>query len=111
LPFKTAHAIASRVVRDSAAAPGARPIAILVGAAREVAGLELQMSEDDLTRVLSPEYFVQVRRTLGGPAPEVVAAALDEARASLTADEAERSRRRESLAAAEEKLRKAVKEI
>ena len=109
LPFRTAHAIASRVVRESAADPGARPIDVLTRAARDVAGLDVQISEGDLSRVLSPEYFVQVRRTPGGPAPEVVTAALDAARANLAADEAERDRRRRALAAAEAKLKEAVR--
>ena len=108
LPFRTAHAIASRVVRESAADPGARPIDVLTRAARDVAGLDVQVSEADLSRVLSPEYFVQVRRTPGGPAPEVVAAALEAARANLAADEVERDRRRRALAAAEGKLKEAV---
>jgi argininosuccinate lyase len=111
LPFRTAHAIAARVVRESAADPTARVREILARAARDAAGIALRMTDEDLDRVLSPEYFVRVRRTWGGPAPEIVAGALDTARAKLTADEAERSRRRGSLAAAESIRKDAVEAI
>jgi argininosuccinate lyase len=110
LPFRTAHAIASRVV-GAAAEVKTSLSARVARAARDVAGLDLQIPDETLTRVLSPEYFVEVRRTSGGPSPEVVTQALETARANLTADKAERSRRRGALAVAEEKLKQAVADI
>jgi argininosuccinate lyase len=111
LPFKTAHTVASRVVAAVAGAPQASLGSIVAAAARDVSGRDLTITDADMARVLSPEYFVAVRRTHGGPAPEVVAAALSTARAKMTADEAERSRRRGALAAAESRLKEAVKQL
>jgi hypothetical protein len=39
-----------------------------------------------LARVLSPEHFVAVRRTHGGPAPEVTARAVERSRDVLATD-------------------------
>jgi hypothetical protein len=44
------------------------------------------MSEAELTRLLSPDHFVRIRRTLGGPAPDVTGAAIEASRAQLEAD-------------------------
>ena len=111
LPFKTAHAVAAEVVRASAADSEARPGALLAQASRHVTGEALQIDEDALARVLSPEYFVAVRRTLGGPAPEIVTEALAQARARITGDDGELTRRRGSLAAAEARLKDAARQL
>jgi argininosuccinate lyase len=70
LPFRTAHAIASRLISARSREPQ-RPISeLLADASGDLLGTPLRLSERELTRILSPRYFVEIRRTLGGPAPE-----------------------------------------
>ena len=57
----------------------------------------------DLARILSPENFVDVRRTLGGPAPEIVAAAINDSRARLDDRRRGLAEARDALAAAAER--------
>ena len=88
LPFKMAHGIAARLIRGREADP-ARPMAdLLKEASAELLGAPLAYSEAALTKILSPRYFVEVRRTLGGPAPEETARAAKVSRQQLVADEA-----------------------
>ena len=44
-------------------------------ATTELLGAPLTYSEDEVAHILSPRYFVEIRRTLGGPAPEETARA------------------------------------
>ncbi len=52
------------------------------------AGAPLKYTEAELQKIMSPEHFVKVRTTLGGPAPSETARALGESRALLEADRA-----------------------
>ncbi|MBM3770351.1 MAG: argininosuccinate lyase [Acidimicrobiia bacterium] len=88
VPFTTAHRIAARLIevrgRESTA-----PLSYLLAEVSEsLLGTALRYSEAPLTEVVSPRHFVQVRRTLGGPAPEEVARATTGARAALDSDQA-----------------------
>jgi argininosuccinate lyase len=103
LPFKQAHAIVARFIEQR---PGSRSLAeALARAAVEVTGTPIRYSEEALSALLSPRYFVEVRRTPGGPAPSETSRALEAARAALAADEVWWVRARDSLAAAERRLR------
>jgi len=88
LSFRAGHGIAARVVRAREADPHAPLAEVVRQAAVEVAGREIPFTEAQLDELLSPEHFVAVRRTLGGPAPEVAGAALDVSRSRLMADAA-----------------------
>jgi len=57
-----------------------------------------------LEEILSPRYFVAVRRTPGGPAPEQTSFALEASRARLDTDRQWCTERRGALAAAERLL-------
>ena len=94
LSFGEAHEIvtASSVVRATSPAPSRRRS---LAAAARGRGHRIEYAAADLARILSPEHFVAVRRTLGGPSPDVVAAALRDARAA-----ARRGRRMASHGAA-----------
>ena len=88
LPFKTAHAIAARLIAARQKDPS-RPLAALVAeASAELGGKPLVYTEAALAEILSPRHFVAVRRTFGGPAPEETARAANASRALLDADEA-----------------------
>ena len=111
VPFKAGHAIASKLARGGAAASADDMAARLATASREVTGKEIRMTPDALTRVLSPEHFIAVRRTFGGPAPDITDAAIVASRRLLADDEVEISRRREALASADVRRRQAIDAI
>ena len=86
--FKTSHAIASVVVSEASADPGAPVSRILSRVSKSVTGAAIDYEESALAEVLSPAHFVRVRRTHGGPAPEETARAIEESRAVLSGDQA-----------------------
>ena len=58
----------------------------------------------DVVEITTAEPFVEVRRTLGGPAPPETARAVAASRARLEHDSAEWQRRRDHLADADRQL-------
>jgi argininosuccinate lyase len=111
LPFTHAHSIAARLLRTRAEDPAASLSAALASASRELLGRAIERSDDDLQRVLSPRYFVEVRRTLGGPAPDVTAAAIAQSRGLLDTHRAAWRTRRDALEAAEAMLTQQVESL
>ena len=101
LSFKAAHGVATRLVLERRANPDAPLSEVVTRAVRELSGRDVQLGEAALERLLSPEHFVAVRRTPGGPAPEVTAQAIDVAWDRLGADVAAIDRARGSVEAAE----------
>ena len=107
VPFKASHAVASKVA--AACARGAVSVcAALKEASQEVLGRALQIDERALAEILSPEHFVNVRTTHGGPAPKQTSAAIAGSRALLEQDEQWESAAASRLRAAEEMLRAAA---
>ncbi|WP_137284169.1 argininosuccinate lyase [Halorussus salinisoli] len=82
----------------------------LDAAAEEILGdsLDAYVEREAVAAALDPEESVATRDSPGGPAPESVAAALTAAEETVTADEAALADERESVAAADEKLRTEV---
>ena len=107
VPFAVAHRVATAVVRSSAAGDRSGLSGVLREAAA-AAGHTVEMADADLVRVLSPEYFVDVRRTLGGPAPVVVAEAIARAQDVLARDQSALEARRGALTQAAAARRAAV---
>ena len=87
LPFGAAHAISSRLIKARLQDPNASLASLLTATAKEVYGSEITFSESELQRILSPRHFVNVRKTHGGPAPEVTGRAAEASRLQLDADE------------------------
>jgi argininosuccinate lyase len=88
LPFRTAHAICARLIAADQREPG-RPLSELVAdASTDLVGAPLRYSDAQLAQILSPRHFVNVRKTIGGPAPEETARAASVSRAELEADQA-----------------------
>jgi argininosuccinate lyase len=104
LPFKKAHAIAARFVGGRQKDPQRPFAALLADASTEVLGAPLAYTEAQLTQILSPRHFVEIRRTFGGPAPEETARAAKVSREKLEADEAWWTGATDALAAAEQQL-------
>jgi argininosuccinate lyase len=100
LPFRTAHDIAAGVVRQSGERPDAALAALVAEASAAVTGRPINLSESETARVLSPDHFVEVRKTLGGPSPGVIAAAIAAADASLARDRVAMAARRGAIEAA-----------
>lgn len=82
--------------------------ATLTEVSREVTGTAVVYDEPELQSLLSPEHFVAVRTTLGGPAPQETARAAAVAQSAADDDEAWLRTMREHLAAAEGRLRQRV---
>jgi argininosuccinate lyase len=87
LAFTIAHAIASRVMKARQQEPGSALAGTLAAVSAELAGSPIHYTESQLAEILSPRHFVNVRKTLGGPAPEETARAAHSSRAQLDADE------------------------
>jgi len=104
LPFSTAREIAVRLMQARADDPN-RPLAVLLA---EVSAALLEApivySDNRLEEVLSPRHFVNVRRTFGGPAPEIAADALSQSRRQIDADERWRRQAAAALAEAHQRL-------
>jgi argininosuccinate lyase len=108
VPFKQSHRLAAALIAEVPRRPAERPAALLQELAESVLGRPIPLSDDRLAEVLSPEYFVRVRTTPGGPAPEQTARALAVSRRRLDDDTRWIEGRVESLREAEAMLNAAV---
>jgi argininosuccinate lyase len=88
LAFKAAHAIAARLIAARQLDPMRALADLLAAESGDLLGTPIVYTEDALAHVLSPRHFVEIRRTLGGPAPEETARAAAVSRRQLEADEA-----------------------
>jgi argininosuccinate lyase len=104
LPFKAAHAIASRLVAARRRSPEKSLSALLAEATTGVLEKPLPYSDRDLENILSPRHFVSVRKTYGGPAAEETASALEASTLQLNADQAWWTGRMTALTDAERRL-------
>jgi len=87
LPFRTAHAVAGRLMAARERHPD-RPLSeLLAEASDKLPGGPLAYPDAALTTILSPRHFVTVRRTLGGPAPEETVRAAKVSRQQFEADQ------------------------
>jgi argininosuccinate lyase len=105
LAFKTAHAIAGRVLKARVLDPDARLTETLAAVCFELLGRPIVYTEERLREILSPRYFVTVRRTPGGPASEETARAVDRSMAALSGDREWAVACRDALAAAQRELK------
>jgi argininosuccinate lyase len=103
--FRKAHAIAGGLSTWRQPHDPASLVAMLRHASREVLGAPVELTEEELTEILSPRHFVDVRRTPGGPSPIETSRASEAASAVLDADRAWLARTRAATTAADERLR------
>jgi argininosuccinate lyase len=108
LPFKSGHTIAARLVRGGQAQPDANLATLVAEISRDVTGEAITYTDEELDTLLSPEHFVAIRRTRGGPAPEITGAALEESRSLLAEDAGWIASTRARLLGAESGLKAAV---
>ena len=105
IAFRTGHAIAARLLQAQRAEPNAPLGAMLASVSSDLLGAPLHYSDAEIAEVMSPRHFVDVRRTLGGPAPAETARAIDASRQALVRDRAWIAATRDALVAAEAHLR------
>jgi argininosuccinate lyase len=105
MPFATAYAIAARFFEARRGHPLTSLADTLVAVSGEVLGRSLLYTDAEIARIVSPRHFVEVRATVGGPAPSETARAIEHARGALTRDRAWLAQALGALAAAEERLR------
>jgi argininosuccinate lyase len=111
LAFRTAHSIAALLLKARNEDPGASLADALAKASRALVGRAIDYPDLRLEEIMSPRYFVDVRRTLGGPAPEETARALAEQHSLLERDGAAWQSRREHIAAAEQQLQAKARQL
>ena len=111
LPFKTAHSIAALLLKARNEDPDASLSQALAKASKALMGRSLTYSDERLHEIMSPRYFVDVRRTLGGPSADATTRALGDSRALHQHDRAEWQRRRDHLARSAELLDQSVKQL
>jgi argininosuccinate lyase len=104
LSFKAAHQVAARLIAGHQLEPDRPVVDLLADASRDLVGRPLNYSREDLARILSPRYFVEIRRTHGGPAPEETARAAKVAWQQLEDDRAWWSKATGALGTAERTL-------
>jgi argininosuccinate lyase len=105
------HEVAAHFVAERRRTPSAPLVDALAAATQAVLGRTLPYSEEDLQHILSAQHFVQVRTTLGGPAPSRTTDALREAGDQLAADRAWTTATRDRLREASCTLRSAVEAL
>jgi len=103
--FKTAHTIVSGLLAARRDHPDVPLGAALAQVSADILGSPLQYSDAEIETIISPTHFVDVRRTLGGPAPSETSRAIDESRRILDADRRWLTATRDALAASGARLR------
>ena len=88
LPFRISHKIVGNCVKAAIEAGSDVTHAILQGAAKEVIGRDLSVTETELKAAVSPENFVNIRTIYGGTAPSETRRALTVERERETDDDA-----------------------
>jgi argininosuccinate lyase len=111
LPFKTAHGIAALLLAARTEDPNASLSQALANASTALVGRSVNYTDEKLQTIMSPRYFVEVRRTPGGPAPEETTRAIGESQAALGRDRAEWQKRRDALSHASELLEERVRQL
>jgi argininosuccinate lyase len=99
--FKAGHAIASRLIAAASARPAAALSTLLRETSADVLGRPIEIDDDTLRGILSPQHFVEIRKTAGGPAFSETARAIETSRSALAADRGWLSETAGKLTAAE----------
>jgi argininosuccinate lyase len=111
LAFRCAHGIAALLLKARTEDPGVALSGALAKASQAILGRQLDYTEVQLQQILSPQHFVTVRTTHGGPAPKETARAIAESCRILVADRDAWKARRDYLDSAEATLREKVQQL
>jgi argininosuccinate lyase len=105
LPFRTAHAIAGRLLAAQRSGADTASADLLARVSKDLLGEPLRYTQTDLDRILSARHFVDVRATPGGPAPAETARAIAASEEALAADRGWLDAARAGVAGADARLR------
>jgi argininosuccinate lyase len=86
IPFGAGHTIAARLIERVRRDPGTSLAAALADVSASVTGRALTYDDASLQEILSPRHFIEIRKTPGGPAPELTRAAIEASQKLLDAD-------------------------
>jgi argininosuccinate lyase len=112
VPFKTSHAVASGLVRAMSAGGAAdSPSALLRSVTAAIVGRAIEYDDAALAELLSPDHFVRVRTTPGGPAPSETTRAIAASRERLHEDHQWTSDTVRKLQEAEQTLKTAAERL
>jgi argininosuccinate lyase len=105
MPFRLAHTIAARLLQAQRQRPDTPPGTLLAEVSAPVLGAPLQYDDAQIAEIMSARHFIEVRRTLCGPAPDETGRALAQAREALVVDTEWLTRTRDGLTAADARLK------
>ena len=111
VPFKAGHTIAAKLIAGARSAPGQPLATTLRQVAREVIGREIVYTDDQLALILSPQHFVEVRKTHGGPSPSETSRAIGVSKAALRGDQVWLGEARAKLMRAQAQLKDAASRL
>jgi argininosuccinate lyase len=109
VPFRSSHAIATRLVAEATRLPSERRSRLLHDASVSVIGRAIEYDDATLDELLSARHFVSVRTTPGGPAPPESARAIAASRTLLESDTRWVADARGKLERADQELTEAAK--
>lgn len=109
LAFAAAHAFAADLVRATDGHP--ERVFEVFDRVAEAHGHHFGIDPARLARLLSPEYFVEQRRTPGGPSPEEMARALAVSEQQLEKDRAQLAVVAQALADADARRRREIEQL
>ena len=104
IPFRTAHHISAKLIEAKRSKSDAPLSSLVAAASQELLGSPIEYSDAVLAEILSARHFVDVRKTAGGPAPEVAIRAIHVSRNQLDADRSWVRQMEDALKAAERDL-------
>jgi argininosuccinate lyase len=105
LPFRTAHAISARLLPVVATGEYSGLGEKLAEVAHDILGAPIEYSDAILREILSPQHFVNVRTTPGGPSPVETTRAIAVSQAKLALDSTWLQSARARVTEAETRLR------
>jgi argininosuccinate lyase len=85
--FKASHRVAAAFIAEATKRPSESHAVLLEEVTRSVLRRAIRLDDERLKEVLSPEYFVRIRTTPGGPAPAQIEGAISSSRTRLVEDE------------------------
>jgi argininosuccinate lyase len=114
IPFRTAHNIVGNLVRRSAEEKRSfRDVIIkeLAKTVRDIAGLDIAISSEEVDRILDPKWSVATRSAEGGPSSLTVKKMMENGKKDVKESEKWVFERRSMLEAAESQLKEAVEDL
>jgi argininosuccinate lyase len=113
ISFRKAHSIAGLVATQASSAQielDQVPLKWIKDAVLKVTGKAIQMDEKIWSKIMNPEYFVNVRDRPGGPAPKVVTEMIEKRERIWEEEKAKFTQERQRLLKAKAQLDAKVKE-